>query len=396
MKEDHLKSAGIVVGICLGLTAFATRFAGLADDRLMLAAAVPLGALAVIVPRVLGAGILGERFAGVFLAAAMTGALLLVPEMILRGIGFRYESGIQFGWPRPEHFTRLAPHPELFWTLPPGEKGVNSLGFPGSEIVTPTPHDTFRILYLGDSCTQEGYPEEVTRLLAETHADGEPVVDPVNLSISGYPSDHGVRLARAHGATVDPDVVVVYYGWNDPWRAYGATDEEKVMPAEVARPNPRFEKLRRHLRLLRGVRQLSDRFGGAPASSPIDEVRVPLAQYRANLAEILATFPDVPVVLITAPTAYYSLGVPPYLTLNGFVPDPETAITRHRAYVEMVRELITTANARLLDLEAEFADGDDLARIFREDGVHFTPEGATVVAERLCAFLRGAGLLEAR
>ncbi len=77
---------------------------------------------------------LGERGKNTewFISIAVLNLLLLTPETALRLYQFQYETGIQFAYPKS--FQKFIPHEELFWTLPPNQEGVNSLGFPGDEI----------------------------------------------------------------------------------------------------------------------------------------------------------------------------------------------------------------------------------------------------------------------
>jgi hypothetical protein len=121
---------------------------------------------------------------------------------------------------------------------------------------------------------------------------------------------------------------------------------------------------------------------------------VPLDQYRGNLAHILEVFEvqGVPVVLITAPTSHYRLGVPDYLVELRFVEDKAAAVSLHRAYNQAVREVAQGAaeGVFLLDLEAAFEDLDDetLAEVFTEDGIHLTAQGKTLVGGLVAAFVR--------
>ncbi|MFC1570064.1 hypothetical protein ACFL4L_07495, partial [bacterium] len=98
-----------------------------------------------------------QKSASLFVTIAMLNLLFISPELILRDIKFRYESGIQFGHPRPTHFIHFITDDQLFWRLNPENNNVNSFGFPGKEIQIPKPDNTVRLLYLGDSCTQQGY-----------------------------------------------------------------------------------------------------------------------------------------------------------------------------------------------------------------------------------------------
>jgi hypothetical protein len=70
------------------------------------------------------------------LSIALLNTLILTPEVVLRLSQFHYESGIQFAFPRS--FQKFVEDEDLFWVLPAGQPGVNSLGFPGDEIETPS------------------------------------------------------------------------------------------------------------------------------------------------------------------------------------------------------------------------------------------------------------------
>ena len=67
----------------------------------------------------------------------------------------------------------------------------------------------------------------------------------------------------------------------------------------------------------------------------------------------------------------------------------------HRAYNEVVRELAGEGD-HLLDLERAYAELDEqeLGRIFRADGIHFTPAGLDRIGRDIAAFVRQQGLVE--
>jgi lysophospholipase L1-like esterase len=312
---------------------------------------------------------------------------VVVPELALRVVGFRGESGIQFGYPRPENFVALEPDPRLFWKLRPSSPNVNSLGFPGHEIAVPKPRDRYRILFLGDSCTQQGYPDIVEVLLNGSHADKDRRIESITLAVSGYSSHQGRVLAELYGERLEPDLAVVYFGWNDHWQAYQAVDSQRVAPAP---PSPLAKRLAffQQSRLVQGLESLSASLGSA--NKPIGDVRVPRAQYQENLLAIQRIFERrrVPVVFISAPTSHYRLGVPDYLVERHFVPDKPFSVAIHRDYNQIVRAVAAGApGSYLLDLEREFESREDLEAIFTRDGIHFTPPGLALVAKRVSEFL---------
>lgn len=321
------------------------------------------------------------RRAGPWVALALVNLLVLVPELGLRVAGFRDVARVEFGYPEPEQLTELVPDERLFWKLPSDDNLVNSLGFFGPEPVVPKPRGVLRVVYLGDSCSQQGYPnawpELATRALG-SHAAG--AVDEVNLALSGYSSHQGRVLAETQLARLEPDLVAVYFGWNDHWLAWGATDEHK-------RIDPAFEELRRELRLLQLLQQLATRWGGG--SGPLDEVRVPLERYRDNQRAIceFATRAGARAILITAPSAFDLKGVAEHLLSRPFVRDAATLERLHREYNDVVREVASERGALLLDLDRELGARVDRGELFLRDGVHLSEAGILAVAERFAAFV---------
>jgi lysophospholipase L1-like esterase len=114
---------------------------------------------------------------------------------------------------------------------------------------------------------------------------------------------------------------------------------------------------------------------------------VPPHEYRENLSRIKDTFAarSIPVIFVTAPTAHYRFGVPDYLIDEGYVRDEGSAIALHRRYNEIVREVATGNRDSVVDLERELEDipDADIESIFTSDGIHFTSEGAAVVARHI-------------
>jgi len=105
------------------------------------------------------------------LAVAAVTVVLGVPELVLRAIGFRYESGVEYRLPQGDpSFVFYASDPDLHFKFDSAHPEVNSFGFPDKEIILPKPDGVYRILFLGDSCTQQGYPGRVAERLNRARA----------------------------------------------------------------------------------------------------------------------------------------------------------------------------------------------------------------------------------
>jgi lysophospholipase L1-like esterase len=68
-----------------------------------------------------------------------------------------------------------------------------------------------------------------------------------------------------------------------------------------------------------------------------------------------------------------------------FVHDDKTAVMLHRAYNQVVREIAEDERITLLDLETDLDSLSEgkLESMFKEDGIHFTPDGVLEVADRI-------------
>ncbi len=329
-----------------------------------------------------------DRSYGPLVSLALLQALLVVPELGLRSAGFEHLSGIQFGYPHPADFWRLELDDELFWKLPADSPLANSLGFFGPEPTRPKPSGLRRLVMLGDSCSQQDHPFAWPELAARELSTSGRAWECVNLALSGYSSHQGLRVAQRWIAGLEPDLVAIYYGWNDHWLARGAPDSAK-------RPALAFERLYRASALLQALRKLLVGVGWLSGDAPLqDEPRVPLDEYRSNLVAIVALAREAGarVVLVTAPSTH-DLAVPEYLLKHHFQRDAQAVVEEHRRYNEALRELAARHEAPLLDLERRFASRADREALMREDGIHFTEAGRVAAAREFVAFALEQGLV---
>jgi lysophospholipase L1-like esterase len=92
------------------------------------------------------------------------------------------------------------------------------------------PND-FRVLSLGDSITfgwsvryEEAYPTLLAELLRQALPGRE--VHVLNAACSGYSIHQGFEMLRRRGLKYRPDVVTIWFGWNDKFVWDGMTDAE--------------------------------------------------------------------------------------------------------------------------------------------------------------------------
>ena len=316
--------------------------------------------------------VLAARRSARIVLAALPLVLFAWPEMGLRVAGFRHDHALlmQFGFPSPDLLLKMPHDEELFWRLPPDYPGANSQGFVGPEFRIPKPAGTRRLMFLGDSCAMQGYPNLVPK--AMTAREGVEV-DAVNLGVAGYTSHQGVVLMRRWGPVLQPDVVVVCYGWNDHWLAFGAPDSAKKQTAMQ-------KVLQAAVVSTRTTQWLASK---VPPEPPLSVTRVSETEYAANLERIgeLAEAAGARVLLLTAPTSAEVVG-PPALLIPSFAESGQAIIDRHRAYNTIVREVARRRSWRLLDLAAEVPT-ERLSELFTVDTVHFSGPGLVWMAESI-------------
>jgi len=135
--------------------------------------------------------------------------------------------------------------PVLIWRGRPGYRGEqvstatgvvnpvhnNAYGFRDAEVADPKPVNVTRILDIGDSATwglnlasaEDSYSAQLGRLLDSGGGSWEVV----NAGTVGYSSFQGAQLLRRWLRELDPDVVTVYLGNNDPAPG-GLKDADRV------------------------------------------------------------------------------------------------------------------------------------------------------------------------
>lgn len=307
-----------------------------------------------------------------WVVAACAFSLVLWPELGLRVIGLRFdEVGTIFGIWEP---IAARDHPDFFWTLPPERPEVNEEGFPGPDFILPKPEGVWRMLFFGDSCTQQGFPARVAERLASERPGQR--FEAVNLGVAGYSSLQGRLVADAWLTRLEPDLSVVFFGWNDRWRAFGMSDAERAR-----RRNQPLLRALLSSRLLQMLVRLPMR----ELPSPLEIPRVTAEEYRENLAAIgeLATRDGGRILLVTAPSTHARRGFPAELVEAQLATSAESALASWHAYNDVVRALARQRGWTVLDLAAHAEAAPDPDALFLEDGIHFTPRGLVWISDEI-------------
>lgn len=290
-------------------------------------------------------------------------------------------------WRSRDGVRFLERDPLLFWKPRPNVAGHNSLGLYGDEIAVPKPPGIFRIVALGDSCTHFGPRPYPARLEEMLEVKTPRRFEVVNAAVLGWTSHQGLKRLETEVPDWQPDLLTVYFGWNDHYLARGFTDREQPV---VSPGLANLERLLAHSRLWSWLRALTT--SDTPPER-LDRFRVPPEDYADNLRAMKneANRLGAEIWFLTTPHAL-DLGIPAFLVESGEVADPAKLLEIHRDYNDIVRRVGRELGVRVVDLAREI-DRMDKTILFEDDHIHLSDRGRTLAAAILYATLLDHGYL---
>lgn len=353
-------------------------------------------------------GLLGRLLVKKLLLAVMsTFVILLILEGSLKAIDFKLLTSplVITGEDQKIHDDSrgLLADPVLRWKYNPGAefrgRKVNRLGFLDREVEAQKAPGTKRVICMGCSCTAQG-PRSYSEMLNEMLQSSAPKADrweAFNMGVHGYSAVLGRKLFQMRGRDLAPDVVTLYFGWNDHWQS-GYWPDSHGIPLEIK--SSQVGAIKR-LFTRRIVQFLAYIF--SPKNLPVSIrgkvrlkhslefgncLRVPPDEYRATLVSFVAeirTAGAIP-MLITAPRGARLTHL---IVAHGQAVSVEEAIRLHDQYVAITREVARSEKVFLVDLAADLKP-EEGARFFGDDGIHLTLDGRRWVAEKVLAALSAA------
>jgi len=308
-------------------------------------------------------------------------------EVALRVVGFEFHlyPAVEFGYPDPQQMENyFQEHDEFLWVKKDYDERLEWAR-------TNPPH----LVLMGCSCTDWGrYDLEIRRRWNET--PDSPPLRLANFGCSGWSSYQGLQQMKRDVVPLAPKVVTIFYGWNDHWIGFGVEDKN-VAKLAGSSGNPlqclRIAQLVSKARV--GLQAEKGRESGAGARPK----RVELADFRSNLEEMvdLALANDITPVLMTAPTTHRRGEEPEHLA-ERWLENLEDLVPLHRAYAKTVREIAAAKGVVLCDLMAsvDAMPRHETAKLFKQDGIHYTPEGGKAIGQLVYACLEDNDLLPKR
>ena len=188
--------------------------------------------------------------------------------------------------------------PDLLWILKPysslsEREALNSHGFRGPDFSIEKPPDTYRILILGDSRSfgfglmnyDDIYPARMQQYFNQTLSNTQ--VEILNLSVIGYSSYQGKILLEKYGKLLQPDLVIIWFGFND-LLYYFVSDQIAASQPHIQKT---LSKFLNHIYIYQWLSQIWNKFlnptiRNMEFEQPIIE-RVPPVNYEQNLFEMI-------------------------------------------------------------------------------------------------------------
>lgn len=315
--------------------------------------------------------------------ALLFGTVLLfggIVEGTLRLSGYRfvlYPEDIEFGRPDPVLLKKaFLEDDELFWVTRDYYEKLEWLE-----------RERPKLILMGDSCTHLGHYDEALARRVERHT--ERPLRYGNLGVAGWSSEQGKRQLLRDVIPLAPEVVTIYYGWNDHWIGFGIEDKT------IARLKKVFSSRWSDLRMVQLASQAAVAWGARDTAYPN---RVSLADYEENLRTMVreARLVGITPMLITA-ASNHRVGEEPTHLGERWLREVSDLVPLHESYIEAVRKVAAETGAPLCDPHIKLrnnAPPDKLDTYFLDDGIHFTPEGDEILGSILFQCFDREGLLE--
>jgi lysophospholipase L1-like esterase len=372
-------------------------------------------------------------------------------EIGLRIAGYSFDPWAEYaGGQTHDELTQAriyARDPELLWTLRPsasihvpeaglGNIRTNSLGLRGAELPGPKQPGELRILCLGDSVTfglglsdEETWPARLATALGDAPQLAGRRVRVVSGAVPGWSSVQGMRLLSQR-ETLDPDVVVFWFGLNDAKDARGVPDSRRAISSDSASAAVGFLRNFRFFQLLQAAaadrsaanlrRVSTDEFGnairqlenGARSGGPRPIfVRYPerISRTIEQLEAVVARAEEVGATLLVGPHRLLSPVVPamegtdvlgkpvrtergPAMLFDERRADSTRPLDEVRTDLAMLQGLKEALDLRLAELPEESLGFEDLfgaatPESILSDNCHLTARGARLAGEAVARAL---------
>lgn len=300
-------------------------------------------------------------------------------EMILRAVNLEKSKifeVVEFGANEIKDKKFWIPDEDLFWVKKDYVLNLEEMARGQQSIV-----------FMGDSCTEGGIWPYLLGDLVRQNAIGKQFRT-VAVGTSGWSTYQGLVQLKRDIVSAKPKSIMIYFGWNDHWLAYGFSDKHMgdllgILQSKILK-DLEITKI-----ILRTILKIK---------SSAEILRVRPDEFYENLTEIvkIAQKNQIIPILITAPSAQQA-GQEPSQLQPRWIKELDQLIPLHEKYVQIVRQVAQENAVPLCDLSDNFSKLPILDRqkyFFSKDGIHLTNEGSQKAAQFLYQCIASGGLLE--
>ncbi len=322
--------------------------------------------------------------------------LLLLAEGGLRVYSWFFRTAYERYSTSSERFELV---PNFQATFPGGRRiRINSKGFVGPEFADEKAPGTHRVFAIGDSCTFAGDWDVSYSVFLERGLNSQGrKFEVINAGVEGYDSEQALRRISDDVLKYNPDLVMIYIGWNDLMRTRPGSMSSGGRSSPLGRilsQSYLFRGLSKviffHVRpalatpALTGDESEFHVFDGFVSAAYEDNVSAMVALLRKH---------NVRVLLMTRPTVLgRKMTAQDLKTQNVFFPHyPEAysvprLLSLHDAYNESLRRLGERLQVPIVDLDRIFNQQDKRALFW--DTMHPSEKGHQLIAEALVPRVR--------
>lgn len=256
---------------------------------------------------------------------------------------------------------------------------INSKGFRGDEFSAKKPHDTIRIFCMGASSTfgykiplKELYNKKLEKLLTRRFPLKK--FEVINAGISGYTTLQGLRFLQGEIINYDPDVITIYFGWNEHSLSLVSDKEQAIFSKEIFILQEFLERSELYKFFRNCIFYFRVGINKILKGQGRRELRVSLSDFKDNLREIVKLTRDrnIKLYLLTAP-------------INKHIASHQE-ISMHSEYNMAIRDIAAEQNVPLVDI-AEIFDKKEHSDDLFLDVRHPSSKGYQYIAEAVSKYI---------
>lgn len=297
-------------------------------------------------------------------------------ESMLAAVDFKFETPAIIFEGKNEfggiEVTHTIPDTELLYRFQPGDsfqgRRINTMGFREREVDPVKKEGSVRVICMGDSVTAQGLPgySEYLNELLTAKPPTDQTWEAFNMGVHGYSIRQGLVLFRRQVRQLKPDIVTVYFGWNDHWLE--AQSDDMMMAVRVSPVVGKIFDRLREKRTFMALHWIINSSNRQQHDENARVLRVPPQRYEKLLKQLVLEIRAagaIPVLVTAAcrPMTEAEVG-------KERIRSKEQGDRVHQEYIVIARQVAKKTGTLLFDL-ADIFKAPECDHYFAPDGMHF-------------------------